>query len=64
MCMCKTKSYFLVQAIVDSMNTCATQKGTFKIINEVSGTIRPSRYNYMIHYQNFFSNIIYTVFKH
>ncbi|KAG2642470.1 hypothetical protein PVAP13_2KG271940 [Panicum virgatum] len=32
-----------VKAIVDSMNTCATQKGTFKIINEVSGTIRPSR---------------------
>ncbi|XP_039810984.1 ABC transporter G family member 45-like [Panicum virgatum] len=53
-----------VKAIVDSMNTCATRKGTFKIINEVSGTIRPSRYNYMIHYQNFFSNIIYTVFKH
>ncbi|RLN33068.1 ABC transporter G family member 45-like isoform X1 [Panicum miliaceum] len=32
-----------VKAIVDSANTCAAQKRTFKIIKQVSGTIRPSR---------------------
>ncbi|XP_004956470.1 ABC transporter G family member 45 isoform X2 [Setaria italica] len=31
------------KAIVDSLNTCAAQKKTLKIINEVSGTLRPSR---------------------
>ncbi|CAL5090781.1 unnamed protein product [Urochloa decumbens] len=31
------------KTIVDSVNTCAAQKKRFKIINEVSGTIRPNR---------------------
>jgi uncharacterized membrane protein (Fun14 family) len=39
------KSYNIVflQAIVGSLNMCAAKTKTFKIINEVSGTIRPSR---------------------